>query len=166
MKYILLIAIVTAACGKGDKDGSAAATTGACADSIGKAITAMTDKVKGRMGGGDNPLVERMTKLQAAMVSHCNADKWPDAVIKCFDTAASRNDMKKCQEPLTDDQKMALEADVTKLMIGGGSGRRHGGSGMVHGDMPGSGSGAPAGSGSDAPAGSGSAAPTGAGSGS
>jgi hypothetical protein len=142
MKYTLLIATLlcaATACSKKDGDaGGRAAVSGPCADAIGKSIAAMTDKVKGRMGGEmAGPMVDRMAKLQGALVNHCSVDKWPDGVIKCFETASSRGDMKKCQEPLTDDQKMALDADVTKLMVGGPTGKHRGSNGggmMGHND--------------------------------
>ena len=172
MKYSLLIATLlcaTTACSKKDGDaGGGAAVSGPCADAIGKSIAAMSDKVKGRMGGEmAGPMVDRMAKLQGALVNHCSVDKWPDGVIKCFETAASRGDMKKCQEPLTDDQKMALEADITKLMVGGPTGKHRGsggGGGMTghtDDDKPGATAGDPgpaaSPAGSAAPAGSGSA---------
>ena len=89
------------------------------------------DQLKNQLAGMD----EMAGKLKTALVTRCTEDAWSDDVVKCFEGAASRNDMRGCQSKLPPDALERVLADVSKTMGGMGMGRggRHG-----HGDHMGS----------------------------
>ncbi len=154
----LSLSLAFAACGSKGSRGSAA-----CGDAIGKGVDQMfaknrkrveahatgadPDQLKNQLAGMD----EMAGKLKAALVTRCSEDAWPDEVIKCFEGAASREDMRGCQSKLPQESQDKVLADVAKTMGGRGMGRgRHG-----RGDQAGS-DGSDAGSGGGNIAGSGS----------
>src|ERR1700690_4464318 len=96
----LTLALALAACGS--KSGGSAA----CGDAIGKAVDQMFAKnrqrVEAHASGADPDLLkdqlagmdEMAGKLKTALVTRCSEDAWSDEVVKCFDGAASREDMR------------------------------------------------------------------------
>ena len=157
MKMILFVAALSlAGCSK-------KATTSQCNSSIGKAVDNMMAQGKARMKAMRDKLPpdqqkmlddraakfdEIATKMKDVMAKDCVDQKWSADVLKCFDTASTREDIQKCQGMLPADQGQKLKADVMQVMMSamGSMGGMHGG--MPHAMPPG---GATAGSAAPAP---------------
>lgn len=151
MKWILVAALLTAACGKKSDSGAAPS----CADAIGKAVGSLP---AGSGGGGIQ------AQLRTILTTRCTEDKWPAATIQCYATVTNMQGMRACRESLPPALAQKVQNEIRGAMTGAG-GPMHGGPmgpgphGMApHGPMgPGHGQMAPAAPGSGDASGSDSA---------
>src|SRR5690242_20084198 len=116
MKMILFVAALSlAGCSK-------KASTSQCNSSIGKAVDnmmAMRDKLppdqQKMLDDRAAKFEEIASKMKDVMAKDCVEQKWSADVLKCFDTASTREDIQKCQGMLPADQGQKLKADVMQV---------------------------------------------------
>ncbi|HEY4179899.1 MAG TPA: hypothetical protein VGM90_23820 [Kofleriaceae bacterium] len=128
MKKLLFLSVIAlAACSKSGGGGGGGSS---CATAIDSALNNMAS-------GATGPMAEMKDKLRGVYLKHCEADKWPAAVIDCFSNAKAQPDIRKCRQSLPEDQAKAVQAEVMQMMAGaggmGGGGMMHGGGGDMHG---------------------------------
>jgi hypothetical protein len=60
--------------------------------------------------------VEELDRVRAGFTHHCEQDGWSDKAQQCFLTLASKDEVDRCANELTNDQRAALEqpAEPTK----------------------------------------------------
>lgn len=61
-------------------------------------------------------------KLKTIMIRRCTEDKWPAAVIKCYETVDSMAGMKKCREGLDPAASERLVGEIRTVMLTQGAG--------------------------------------------
>ncbi len=131
---LLLALSLFAGCKKG---GSAASQ---CSDAVGKGVDKMIamrkqkldeqgsnlpPELKARMDERSKKMGEVATALKQAITNRCTEDKWPEDVIKCYDTAASMEELRACRQKLPADQQTKLQSEEMQVMMktmGGGMG--------------------------------------------
>jgi hypothetical protein len=118
MKKIVLVALLAAAAGCNKKSGAD------CDGAIAKGMDNFRANIKDHAA---NPqITERMMgvvdKLKITLTARCKEDSWSAEALTCYSTAADRKDMKACESKLTPDQTTKLQAEVTKVMLGGMAG--------------------------------------------
>ncbi len=131
---LLLALSLFAGCKKG---GSAASQ---CSDAVGKGVDKMIamrkqkldeqgsnlpPELKARMDERSKKMGEVATALKQAITNRCTEDKWPEEVIKCYDTAASMEELRACRQKLPADQQTKLQSEEMQVMMktmGGGMG--------------------------------------------
>ena len=164
---VLVVGLVTAACCKKDDKGGAAAGD-PCETAINQAIDGML--AKGNKGSqASTPMIEIANKLRTIMIGRCKADGWSESSLACFRAATDQPSIKACRQGLPQEQSQRLQAEIMKVMTGGGApggpGGMGGGGAPPHGGGAAGGDGAAGGSGGEggASGGSGGAAGGGAG---
>lgn len=142
---LLLALSLFAGCKKG---GSAASQ---CSDAVSKGVDKMIamrkqkldeqgsnlpPELKARMDERSKKMGEVAGALKQAITNRCTEDKWPEDVIKCYDTASSMEELRACRQKLPQDQQTKLQAEEMQVMMktmGGGMGGPPGMGGMPPG---------------------------------
>jgi len=163
MKSTLVLAL-TLSLVAGCKKGSSAASecSSAVSKGVDKMIAARKQKLdeqgsnlppelKARMDERSKKMDEVSGALKQAMTNRCTEDKWSADVLKCYDTAASMEEIRKCRQMLPADQQQKLQAEEMQVMMKAMGGP--GGMGGIpgHPGMGGPGMGAPGMGGSGMP---------------
>jgi hypothetical protein len=125
-------------------------------------------ELKARMDERSKKMDEVSGALKQAMTNRCTEDKWSADVLKCYDSASSMEEIRKCRQMLPADQQQKLQAEEMQVMMkamGGQPGGMGGGmpghpDGMGGDPMHGGAPPAPPVEGSAAPAPGSAAAPT------
>jgi hypothetical protein len=108
MKTIVFVAFLAAAgCSKKGPD---------CEASIGKGLDSFAAQVKS--SASDPKMLDVIGKLRGALTQRCTEDKWPDEVVACFATVTKREDMKRCQAKLGEEQRTKLQNEIRQVMMG------------------------------------------------
>lgn len=132
----LALALAVAACSK--KDDKSGGAGDPCEAAINQGIDAMLAK-----GNTDSkaptPMTEIGNKLRAIMTERCKADKWSESSLACFRAATDQPSIKACRQGLPPEQSQRLQAEIMKVMTGGGA---PGGPGGMGGSAPPHGGGA------------------------
>ena len=95
-------------------------------------------ELKARMEERSKKMDEVSGALKQAMTNRCTEDKWSADVLKCYDSASSMEEIRKCRQMLPADQQQKLQAEEMQVMMkamGGTPGAMGGPGGM--GGMPG-----------------------------
>jgi hypothetical protein len=83
-----------------------------CAEALAKSLE--------NLASADSPdAAELQSKLHAIYLRHCNEDKWPIAVLRCYASTTGMSAMKLCRGKLPPDQIAKLQAEVMGVMSGG-----------------------------------------------
>jgi len=131
-----------------------------CDVEIGKGMDSYTALLKQKTSNPDALLIA--SKLREATTERCKADKWTAEVVTCYGAIKTPQDIQRCQDKLTEDQRNKLMNELREEMMGL-AGRRMpqgmaGHPAALNGSAAGSGSAGEPAAGSAAPA-AGSAAP-------
>ena len=131
-----------------------------CDVEIGKGMDSYTTLLKQKTSNPDALLIA--SKLREATTERCKADKWTAEVVTCYGAIKTPQDIQRCQDKLTEDQRNKLMNELREEMMGL-AGRRMpqgmaGHPAALNGSAAGSGSAGEPAAGSAAPA-AGSAAP-------
>jgi hypothetical protein len=150
MRFLIALALFTAACKKEDKadpGGAVAIGSGPCEAAVARGVDQTISKRRGSDAPAMTPEEAEVPKrLKVALGKSCVDDKWSPEIIECFKTA---DDIATCKEKLTPEQRAAYSRAAMGVMQGArGSGGMPSSHGMPGGAPP-AGSSAPAGSGSN-----------------
>lgn len=128
--WLFAVALCAAGCGK-----KSSTPKGDCTASVDNAMKVSTDELK-----KNNVPDSAIPKIRDASVARCNEDKWSNAVLKCFADAQKPDDIQKCQQMMTKEQRDAMAKALESAMPtepagsaeqGSGSGSAEAGSGSA-----------------------------------
>jgi hypothetical protein len=126
MKKLALVILVLVACSKQSDPPAKGDPQAAPAPGCSETLTAAYGRLP-----GDNPQMASIRgKLTEVMVKRCTEDKWPVAVLQCYQKAASQPEMKACRDSLPPELKQKATNEIMAVMGGAGGG------GMMHGTPP------------------------------
>ena len=107
MRKILLVAVFAlSGCGKKGADAK-----GDCATSVANAMTLSQDELQ-KTGVTD----ATQQKIREASTTRCKEDKWSNEVLKCFVDAKKSDDVSKCQQMWSTEQKDNMSKAITAAM--------------------------------------------------
>jgi len=142
MKSTLVLALTLSLFAGCKKGGSAASEcSSAVSKGVDKMIAARKQKLdeqgsnlppelKARMDERSKKMDEVSGALKQAMTNRCTEDKWSADVLKCYDTAASMEEIRKCRQMLPADQQQKLQAEEMQVMMKSMGGQPGGMGGM------------------------------------
>ena len=97
--WLFVVGLAAAGCGKK----SSSTPKGDCTASVSNAVKISSDELE-----KSNVPDSAIPKIQEASVARCNEDKWSNEVLKCFTDAKQPDDIKKCRQMMSKDQRDAL----------------------------------------------------------
>ena len=74
-------------------------------------------ELKARMDERSKKMDEVSGALKQAMTNRCTEDKWSADVLKCYDSASSMEEIRKCRQMLPADQQQKLQAEEMQVMM-------------------------------------------------
>jgi hypothetical protein len=115
MKKIVLIALLAAAgC---SKKGSGSGAGGDCEAAMTKGTDGLLATVKSRAPAQQvDSLTEMVGKMKTTLTTRCNEDKWSAEAIDCFTKLNSQQEMRGCEQKLTEEQRNKLRGEMRQLM--------------------------------------------------
>jgi hypothetical protein len=135
--WLFAMALCAAGCGK-----KSSTPKGDCTASVDNAMKVSTDELK-----KSNVPDSAIPKIHDASIARCNADKWSNEVLKCFADAKTPDDIKKCQQMMTKEQRDGMAKALEAAMpsdTGSAPPPEQGSAGSADDTAGGSGSAAPA----------------------
>ena len=87
-----------------------------CDAEIGKGMDSYTALLKQKTSNPDALLIA--SKLREATIERCKADKWTVDVVTCYGAIKTPQDIQRCQDKLTEDQRNKLMNELREEMMG------------------------------------------------
>lgn len=106
ISWLFAVALCAVGCGK-----KSSTPKGDCTASVENAVQVSTDELK-----KNNVPDSAIPNIREASIARCNQDKWSNEVLKCFADAKKPDDIKKCNEMMTKDQRDAMAKALESAM--------------------------------------------------